>query len=86
MTRTQIYLPEELLLESKLFSQSQNVNLSEFIRTAIKNYITQQAKGVTTNNQTKFSKIRTFKPSKPLTKNLKPEEISKEIDKIVYGK
>ncbi len=85
MIRTQIYLPEELLLESKLFSQSQNMNLSEFMRTALENYIIQQSQK-TSKNTTKFSQIRTFKPSKALPKNLKPEEISKEIDDIVYDK
>lgn len=79
MIRTQIYLPEELLLEAKLQSQSSGINLSEFIRQAIKSY---SAKKITTQNR--FKKLRTIKPSKPVFKNVKPEQLGKEIDKIVY--
>jgi|GEM_PF-4672208 len=79
MTRTQIYLPEELLLEAKLQSQNSGINLSEFIRQAIKNYSIKKTK-----TQNRFKKIRTIKPTKLLFKNLKTSDLGKEIDKIVY--
>jgi metal-responsive CopG/Arc/MetJ family transcriptional regulator len=85
MNRTQIYLPEELLLESKLLSQNQNMNLSEFTREALRDYIVKQNRKGVTKNLSKFNKIRTFKTTKSIAKNSKPEEISKKIDEVVYG-
>ena len=80
MTRTQIYLPEEMVLQIKLAAKRQNVKMSELIREFL-------AKGL--NNHDKKTKKKTLADMVGILNeggfDCKPEELSKKIDEIVYA-
>jgi|694.fasta_scaffold28847_10 hypothetical protein len=79
MTKLQAYFPDDLYLELKLQAKRENVNFSQLLRTISKNYL---AKKVKVNP---LAKIKPMKVENDLFKGLKPHEISKKIDEIVYG-
>jgi hypothetical protein len=80
MTRTQIYLPEEMLMQIKLEAQIQGIKMSELIRQMLEI-------GFKTNKKTK-SNSSSLKKMAGIYKNggfnCAPEELSKKIDEIVY--
>jgi metal-responsive CopG/Arc/MetJ family transcriptional regulator len=81
MTKIQAYLPPELYLELKIEAQKEKVNFSQLLREIAQSYLQKKRKQKKLN--IKSLKFVTVKD--PAFENLKPEEISKKIDEIVYG-
>jgi hypothetical protein len=79
MIKLQAYFPDDLYLELKLQAKRENVNFSQLLRTISQNYLVKKVK------KNPLAKIKTIKAEKPLFEDLKPHEISKKIDEIVYG-
>ena len=79
MTRTQIYIPEDLLLEAKLVAKNNGITLSELIREAIKKFTTKPKK-----KKTKLTKIKPIVYNDSLFGGLESNQISKKIDDMVY--
>ena len=78
MTRTQIYIPDDLLFQAKVYAKSQNINLSQLIRDSVKKTIKD------TNKKKKtFLDIKPIQMKNPI-KYKESWELSKKIDEIVY--
>ena len=81
MTRTQIYLPEELLMQIKLEAQLQKVNMSQLIRQILAETLKNNKKKSKSNANSLTKMAGIFKTG---GFDCKPEELSKKIDEIVY--
>lgn len=77
MIRTQIYIPEDLHLEAKMIAKRKDESLAELIRKLVRAGVKEEKKRIAKNSLNSLAKLG-------ITAG--PKDLSRNLDKYLYGK